>query len=189
MSSFIQVHNGGVFDPLNPNPDLIFLEDIAHALAQQVRYNGHCDVPYSVGEHSVRASRLAKDPYVAKWILLHDAPEVYIGDLASPLKVDPDFGQKFRVVEKRIMRAVCARFDLDWHEPPEVHEADLTMLATEVRDLMPEKTPEAVEIWAQWIDGIVPLEKRIEPWGWKRAKGEFLSRYARLERQLRREAA
>ena len=60
-----QTYTGRAFHALDPRADEVFIEDIAHALALQCRFGGHCRVPYSVAEHSVRVSwlvgRLAED--------------------------------------------------------------------------------------------------------------------------------
>jgi hypothetical protein len=38
---WIQVYSGGKFYPLDPHPDEVFIEDIAHALSMLCRYTGH----------------------------------------------------------------------------------------------------------------------------------------------------
>lgn len=191
-SSGIQVYLGGVFDPLDPDPELVQLEEIAHSLATSTRYTGHAVKPYFIAEHVVRASRLVEKEHgagIAMWVLHHDDPEAYIGDLASPLKRDPAFGQRFRGAEDRIMRyAICPAFNLPWPEPPEVHAVDTLMLKWEVRDIMPKPTPEARALWEPWLVDLPPAPReRIEPWGWRQAKARYLAQHAKLERQLRKE--
>src|ERR1035437_8999101 len=51
--AWIQTYSGRRFCPLSPNPDAIVLQDIAHSLAMQCRFNGHCKKFYSVAQHSV----------------------------------------------------------------------------------------------------------------------------------------
>jgi hypothetical protein len=43
---------GERFRPLDPDPELIFINDIAHALGHKCRFNGHCDEFYSIAQHS-----------------------------------------------------------------------------------------------------------------------------------------
>lgn len=64
------------------------IQDIAHALAQVNRFNGHTDYPYSVAAHSLNVSRImeilgAPNPQEG---LLHDATEAYLSDVPAPFK-------------------------------------------------------------------------------------------------------
>lgn len=106
---WLQTHSGKKIDLINPTPEMVDIEDIAHALSMICRFNGHCREFYSVAEHSVlvevmgsqmmrqeaaRNSRKLSVPpkptseFVQKSLelLLHDAAEAYIGDLTTPLK-------------------------------------------------------------------------------------------------------
>jgi hypothetical protein len=51
--AWIQTYTGKKFYPLTATIDDIDIEDIAHSLSMQCRFNGHCYVFYSVAEHSV----------------------------------------------------------------------------------------------------------------------------------------
>jgi len=99
VGSGIQVNSGGIFDPLNPDPAGILIEDVAHALARQSRFLGHGDGSYSVAEHCVHVSR-ACEPEDALWGLLHDATEAYLGDLPTPLK-QSEIGEQYVIAENR----------------------------------------------------------------------------------------
>lgn len=80
----IITHSGLSFEFENVDPDMICIEDIAHALSMQCRFAGHVDRFYSVAEHCVNMSLLCpEDPLGA---LLHDAAEAYCVDVPSPLK-------------------------------------------------------------------------------------------------------
>lgn len=166
---WIQTYTGKAFDPLHPEAEALDVVDVAHSLALQCRFNGHCRVFYSVAEHSVRVS-LAVPPGLALWGLLHDATEAYVGDLPRPIKHRlPDY----QAAEERLMRLVAERFGLVWPMPPEVVEADTRLLATEARDLMaPPPAP--------WGIGVGPLPERIVPWPAEEAERAFLARYAEL---------
>lgn len=63
------------------------IQVIARALSNINRYNGHVGT-YSVAQHCVLVASniVTDDPRVNLSALLHDAPEAYIGDVASPLK-------------------------------------------------------------------------------------------------------
>ena len=168
--SWIQTYGGRAFYPLDPDPDGLDPADIAHSLALQCRFNGHCRVFYSVAEHSVRVSH-AVPPDLALWGLLHDATEAYVGDLPRPIKQQLP---QYRQAENDLMRVVADRFGLVWPMPQAVLEADTRLLATEARDLMA-PPPE------DWGRGVDPLPERIDPLPAEKAEQAFLARYAELQ--------
>ncbi|HBN31284.1 MAG: HD family hydrolase [Rhodobacterales bacterium] len=110
--------SGRRLDLLHPSPLDIEIEDIAHGLSFQARWNGQTngEFPYSVAEHSILVTqifRLQNPKAEIKWCLaalLHDAPEYVIGDMISPVKaaVGPGYGE----LDARLMAAVHIRFGL-----------------------------------------------------------------------------
>ena len=52
--SYITTYTGNHFDPINPDPELINIVDIAHALPMICRGNGQVSTFWSVGEHCIR---------------------------------------------------------------------------------------------------------------------------------------
>jgi hypothetical protein len=130
--NWIQTYTGRQFWPLDPSPDEIFIEDIAHALSMQCRFTGHCLRFYSVAEHSVFVSRLVPSEH-ALWGLLHDASEAYLCDLARPVK---RCVVGYSGAEERLMRVVCVRFDLSHEQPSAVTVADMRMCVTEAAQNM-----------------------------------------------------
>lgn len=134
---YILTHTGRHFYPLDPRPEEIEIEDIAHGLARLCRYGGHVDDVgiYSVAQHSCYVSDLLP-PELKLWGLLHDASEALgLVDVPHPVKIDPAMAG-YRAAEERLERAIAERFGLVWPRPPEVKQADLIMLATEKRDLL-----------------------------------------------------
>ena len=89
-SPFMRTWSGEKIYFNNLGESTIIIEDIAHALSLQCRFNGHCDTHYSVAEHSVDVANkiLDKtgDALLSMTGLLHDAAEAYTGDVISPLK-------------------------------------------------------------------------------------------------------
>ncbi len=134
--TWIQTFTGRAFDFADPQPDLVAIEDIAHALANLCRFSGHVRSFYSVAQHSVYVSERC-DPADAMWGLLHDATEAYVADLARPIKRLPDL-EAYRTLEQRVMHAVAAHIGLEPEMPESVREADDRMLATETAQLMGE---------------------------------------------------
>lgn len=178
MTLTIQIANGHKFHPLDPCPDDLFIEDIAASLAKLCRFNGACLTFYSVAEHAVRVSwaveEMGGDRDEVRWSLHHDDPEFIVGDLNSEIKHNSGMGLEFSALEDEIMRAVCARFGLPFVEPPIVKLADLTLLATEKRDLMLDSDE------VEWGDLPQPLPDAIEPWPWQRAREMYLARFREL---------
>lgn len=158
--------------PLDPDPSMFHIEDIAHSLSQQCRFTGHTSAFYSVAQHSVLVSEILA-PEHALWGLLHDASEAYLSDIARPAKVQMP---EYRQIEDRLERAIAEAFGLPWPMPVEVKGADTILLMTEKRDLMP-RSGEYSPIHSK---GVMPLEYRITPWHPERAKSRFLSRYSEL---------
>lgn len=131
MNPTIQTYTGIEFNFLHPTPDMICIEDIAHALSCAPRFGGHTLQFYSVAQHSIHVSRLVP-PELAKAALLHDAAEAYVLDVMTPLKrLLPEYQRIYDGVERAVMERFNVRFD---HE--EIKRADAIALATEKRDLM-----------------------------------------------------
>lgn len=162
-------HKAFYFDA--PKQSQICLEDIAHALSNLCRFNGHCSEFYSVAQHSVYASQLCP-PEAQLDGLFHDATEAYIGDMVSPLKkLIPAFSE----YEDSLWRTIAAKFSLSRTLPASVKKADLQMLATEARDLMGADPRE-------WGLKEKPDERiKIVPWPPALAKKYFLERFAVLD--------
>lgn len=125
---WMQTFTGRQFWPLDPRPDEVDILDIAHALANQCRYAGHCRRFYSVAEHCVLLSR-AVAPEHRLWALLHDAAEAYLVDLPRPVKRHV---VGYHIAEAAVMAAICLRFGLKPEMPDAVHDADYRILRDEL---------------------------------------------------------
>ena len=131
MSHWIQTYTGVRFDLEAPTPEMIRIEDIAHALALINRFAGHTREPYSVARHSIYVAEVLP-PSLKLEGLLHDAAEAYLGDVTSPLKeLLPDY----RIIETRVEDVIRRKFNLPAIASHEVRVADLRLCATELRDL------------------------------------------------------
>lgn len=163
--SWVVTLSGHRFSILQPDPEQVFLEDIACSLARQARFNGHTKFFYSVGQHSCLGAQVSPTKDVALQMLFHDATEAYIGDLVSPVKaLLPDF----EVIESRIHWAISERFGLEYPMPKIVKQIDRRLLATEVRDLI---TPD-VASWGIGVDE--PFDFPVIPWPPEVAEARFL---------------
>ena len=90
---WIQTFTGKRIYPFDPDPDLICIDDIAHALSNICRFTGHVKHFYSVAQHSVIVANAIPDslgvPHTNELYLqalLHDAQEYLFSDLSRPLK-------------------------------------------------------------------------------------------------------
>lgn len=168
-SGWINTFTGKRFHPLDPDPELIDIRDIAHGLAAKARYAGHTREPYNVAQHSVIVSLHVLDRDQSLWGLLHDASEAYLPDVPKPLKILPAMAA-YREAEARLMLAVCQRFGLDPEEPAIVKEIDRRMLPTEASQLFDRRHP-------AWRDRVEPLPIMIDVWSASDAERWFLERY------------
>lgn len=88
IGSFIQTITGKLFWPLDPRPDEVEVEAIAHSLSQMCRWTGHSRQFYSVAQHACVVSDLVRPlaPHLALAALHHDSAEAYLSDICSPTK-------------------------------------------------------------------------------------------------------
>lgn len=176
METYITTYTGRKICPLDPDPEQINALDIAHHLSNLCRFAGAVNEFYSVAEHSCRVfdflSWMSFDNRnILLWGLLHDASEAYLMDLPAPVKHSDEM-KSYRNVEKRMMDAICTRFNLPLTEPQEIYFADKTLLATEQRDLMHPGS------FTQ--NGIKPLPDRIHPWRSVVAKYGIIDRLEKM---------
>jgi hypothetical protein len=171
--ALIGLFSGMRFWPLEPDPDKVCIEDIAHALSCQCRFGGHSWKFYSVAEHSVQVSNQCA-PEDALWGLLHDASEAYLCDIPRPLKELSEFAA-YREAECRLQRVIAVRFGLPPEQPASVTEADDTMLWIEAHSLLGSIEEEAIR------DIPIPLEMQIvSPLLPAEAERLFLDRFKEL---------
>jgi len=171
MKPTILTVEGTYFDFTDPDSAQITIRSIAHALAFICRFGGQCPRFYSVAQHCVMLSYIVPEEYAFEG-LMHEAGEPFCGDMPSPLKM---LLPEYKIIEKRVEASVLKRFGIV-AMPPCIKTADIVMLATEQRDLMP------VHETHDWslTHGIEPLNKKIRPWPAWYARWRFLRRYKEL---------
>lgn len=165
--SWITTYTGKKFHFLDPQPEEIDIEDIAHALSLTCRFGGQCREFYSVAEHSVRVADIVPEE-LKPLALLHDASEAYMPDLPRPIKYSlPDFISMERV----ILIAIWDKFGVkNWFDNYDrIKERDNILLATEARDLMTNMD--------DWATLPPPLTKTIHPLNSRDAKMLFLYKF------------
>jgi hypothetical protein len=175
----ICTYSGKIIDPLNPDPKLICIEDIAHSLSQQCRFTGHTTEFYSVGQHSVLVSldTSLETGEEQRGALLHDSTETYLSDLARPIKHLNSLGKVYREVERGLEIAVAERFGLTYPFPESVKKVDDELLLHEAVNLMPP------EFWNIWGPKPTVSNRKMEVvssygyWLPKQAESQFLARF------------
>lgn len=171
--NFIATYSGAHFNLDTLDVGNIPLEDIAHALSMNCRYNGHIKNFYSVAEHCVAVSYLVPKED-ALWGLMHDATEAFVPDIPRPFK--PYIGG-FQEVENRIMSSIILWYDLEDKEPESVRYIDHNI----VRE-------ESLLLFVQppgWVNAYHPLPKArkyINGESPARAKQMWLERFKELTR-------
>lgn len=169
--TWILTASGKHMDFTDPQPNQIDVLDIVQGLANECRYAGQCKAFYSVAQHSVLTSYIVPKAFALE-ALLHDATEAYCKDIPRPLKaLLPDY----QAIEQRVDAVIRARFGLPETPSFEVKKADLILLATERRDLMPHDAT----AWPS-ISGIIPLERRITAVPAGRAYAQFMRRFIEI---------
>jgi hypothetical protein len=142
----IETRSGKGINLLDPDPDSLTIEDIAHGASNQCRFGGHVKQFYSVAEHSLLCAHLARDLDIEKQrsIFLHDAHEAYLGDIPTPIK---RMLSGFTEIVDLFDQALVKRFDLEaGFDFSELKAIDHLALSIEAKDLMPYNK-------ANWYDG------------------------------------
>ena len=152
--SQIMTHSKKMFDPLNPQVELIDIEDIAHSLSMLCRANGHFKSFYSVGQHCINCMQEAKargySQRVQLGCLLHDASEAYLSDVTRPVKAELP---KYKEIESPLQDMIWEKWlgsPLSDLERTIVFDIDDAMLAHEFLELMDTQlAPDVPEIFSE----------------------------------------
>lgn len=181
VPSWIQTYSGKKYDVFNPDPNAIYIEDIAHALSNLCRYNGHTPGFYSVAEHSILVSEIFQDGRkMALYALLHDAAEAYIGDYCHPIK---QHLKNINELEDHNLKVIFGVFGLEYPAPDEIELADRAITVLEYESLMYRGLKWELEKKCH-NNPYVPFARILGINGYspKEAKMKFLQRFEELYR-------
>ncbi len=147
---YLETVTGKVVNVIEPSPDQIGIDDIGWGLSRMPRFCGHTitEIPYNVAQHSVFVGRevfniltrteeypelmeffheirglSSSQIHVIETVMmavLHDASEIYTGDIPSPVKQIPELRAIVKKVEHKLMAAIYQAFKLP--EPTELQE-------------------------------------------------------------------
>ena len=117
------------------------LSEIGHSLAHINRFTGHAKRAYSVAEHSLLVTDMAKADGMGTMVqlcaLMHDAHESITGDVATPIKqVLGDAWGRFERAEQNALLHAYGLVDAMAEHASIVKFYDRKALATERRDLL-----------------------------------------------------
>lgn len=186
--------SGRKLDLLNPSPDDIEIEDIAHGLARVARWNGQTvgENAYSVAQHSVLVLNIANaidNDLTDEWqlaALLHDSAEYVIGDLISPFKAA--IGLDYRAFEKHLLEAIHERFGLQKTRPVTltnlIKRADTIAAYYEATLLAGFDRQEALQYFGnpeRLGYKIIDPATNLKPWTVALAQEKFLQRFRQLD--------
>lgn len=136
MRDTILTYTGKYVNPITmrAGDGLIDINDIAHSLANQCRFNGHTEGYYSVARHSVLVAqyidRKHSDKALSLTALLHDASEAYLCDIPRPLK-HQTLMRGYRAAEERLQAEILSEFNAPAMNDL-IHEADNEILNIEL---------------------------------------------------------
>jgi hypothetical protein len=169
--AWIETYTKRKFNVFKPDLDSINIEDIAHALACNARFNGHLIRPLSVAEHSYYVSKYVgrEHAFVA---LLHDASEAYLSDVPRPIKA---FLPEIKLVEQGVTRSIFDKYGIKGNIPEEVKLIDRRICASEALD-------SGFHI-SEWIgtEQYQPLDHTPSYWNYKDARFYFMNRFNELK--------
>ena len=146
MGNSITTYTGKHFEPANPDPRLIDIADIAHALSLICRGNGHVRTFWSVGQHCICCAKEAQARGLSNRMvmacLLHDASECYMSDIPRPFKKEL---REYREYENCMLNQIYEKFlgsPLTEGEQRELKSIDDAMLAFDLEALLGETREE-----------------------------------------------
>lgn len=169
MGGWMQTYLGGQIYPLDPHPSELDIQDIAHSLSMQCRFNGHTKRFYSVAEHCCHVADILPEPLKLAG-LLHDASEAYLCDLPRPIKQTKGFADVYRQAESVLERLIAVRFGFEYPYEQAIRDADEKLLWTEAIQLMSPLHPD-------WLVGDPVQGLALECWIPSQARDCFLWRY------------
>lgn len=176
MQNYFATFSGRKINIETFSEDDICLEDIAHHLSSIKRYGGaqSFETNYTVAQHSYLLAQVSLDELglqCAKYALLHDASEAYLGDIVSNLKGHlPDYAK----IESRFQSIILSKYGviIDPKNCKHVNELDKSILIDEVQSLFPEK------LQSLYLNGVdmrdklhVHIDTQITPY---KDKAQFL---------------
>jgi 5'-deoxynucleotidase YfbR-like HD superfamily hydrolase len=131
-SDCIRTFTGIYVNVFEPTPEMICIEDIAHALSMQCRFGGHLPYFYSVAQHSASCCAIA-EPEHKFAALMHDASEAYLLDIPRPIKKRL---ANYKEIEDGLMKIIATKYGFEYPLHQKVKDVDEVMLEAEWNQIM-----------------------------------------------------
>jgi hypothetical protein len=164
MDGCMITQSGVIFDLFDPAPEHIYLQDIAHGLAYNCRWNGHTKRYWSVAQHCCMMfdrAPLGKE----LMYLFHDAEEAYWGDMIKPLK---------NIIKNHFPEIITNMKQLR------------KMIYVEFQIPCPDKSCEFEDYnLLLWENENVVASFKAKAWTPEKAKRQFLKRFASVRKNYR----
>ncbi len=141
----IRTFTGQLVNVLDPDPDTIKIDDIAHGLSNICRFNGQTREFYSVAQHCYLMAEYVAHLPIALTTLLHDASEAYLLDIPRPVK---HLLPQYQEAETKLMLVIAQKFGFQYPLPQEIIELDTQFLEMEYDWLMLDNF--APHTWKAW---------------------------------------
>lgn len=129
----IRTFSGKYVNVFEPTEEMIDINDIAHALANQCRFGGHLQSFFSVAQHSLNCFYFIREQELKLTALMHDASEAYLLDIPRPIK---NRLANYKEIEDGLMRLIAKKFGFIYPMPQKVKDIDEKMLQVEWDYLM-----------------------------------------------------
>ena len=178
----VPLYSGTWIDTVNPDPNLITLEDVAFAL-RHLRWGGHRPGTHAVAAHAVlcaeRAAREGLSGHVQMLALHHDDGEFLWGDVTTPQK---RVLRGYRQLEKRAWRACLAAFHIiapSRAESVAIARIDRIVAKAEDQQLRPGKPP--LEAFRGYPDD---LDCVVHDWTLDEAAHAYMSMHKALRGEM-----
>ncbi len=133
---------GKTIDILALKEDDFCLEDIAHGLTTYKRFGQSLALTqtYNVANHSVLMAEyvlnITDKVEAAKYALMHDAAEAYLGDMPSPFK---EFLPDYKKLEEKFLKVIFKKYNINTKWKKLVKEIDIRIRLDEVLGLKPKE--------------------------------------------------
>lgn len=129
------LHNMRLIDPWKIEQYEFNVHDFIKPLSQINRYNGNTRMPYSVAEHTVHLARWLKShdrAHLVPAAIIHDFPEVIIGDMVQPVKREM---YDFVSLDNRIQAHLADQFGVSPEALAELYDYDRRICQDEMQQV------------------------------------------------------